>query len=93
MAKKTETGSSEASRALAAIQAGLPCGYKTTNKKAVKKKIRSIGSSSEEIFWSSWVLNGSSRGLAYIKANGEVKLIKEKDFGEYEFNGKTNTVA
>ena len=69
------------------IQAGLPCGYKTTNKKAVRKRILELGSLEEE-HWTSWVRNGSAKGLAYLKDNGEVKLIKEKDFSKYLFNGK-----
>ena len=90
MAKGTKDHGHEsvvAAMNLEKIQAGLPCGYKTTNKTAVLKRILEIGSIEHE-HWTSWVKNGSSKGLAYLKDNGEVKLIKEKDFSKYLFNGK-----
>ena len=91
MSKETKDYKDEsvvAAKNLEKIQAGLPCGYKTTNKTAVLKRILKIGSLEEE-HWTSWVKNGSTKGLAYLKDNGEVKLIKEKDFSKYLFNGKS----
>ena len=70
------------------IQAGLPKGYQTTNKRAVRKTVREIGSTCTEIFWTSWCQNCTSKGLALLKPNGAVKIILEKDYQNYEVNGK-----
>jgi len=82
-----EQAKKEAIRALDLIRAGLPEGYQTTNKTAVRKRIREIGCS-EDCYWTSWVKVGDSRGLAYLKKNGTVKIIKEEEFSKYLFNGK-----
>ncbi len=84
---KEEKAKKEATRALVLIQAGLPEGYQTTNKVAVLKRIREIGRS-ENSYWTSWVKAGETRGLAYLKGNGIVKIICEADFPKYLFNGK-----
>ncbi len=73
---------------LMAIQKALPEGYKTTNKKAIKKKIRDKTSLYEETYWTSWVKNGTTKGLALLKANGSVKIITEANYKKYEVNGK-----
>ncbi len=77
----------EAVKALGSIQNGLPEGYNVTNKNAVLKTIQEIGHQAET-YWSSWVKKGKTKGLAYLKGDGIVKLILESDFPKFLFNGK-----
>ena len=84
---KEEKAKKEAINALDLIQAGLPQGYQTTNKVAVRKRIQEIGRSANS-YWTSWIKIGAIRGLAYLKENGIVKIIYEADFPKYLFNGK-----
>ena len=74
------------------IQEGLPKGFTTTNKKAVQKKIGKIGSIMEETLWTSWAQSSTTKGLAVLKSDGEVKFIPENEYSKYIINGKTMAV-
>ena len=77
------TGSLDA--IMTAIQAGLPEGLVTTNKKPVQKEIRSLGSALMETLWTSWCKDTEGcRHLALLQSNGRVKIISQEQLTNYE---------
>lgn len=80
-----EAASSSLETIMTAVQAGLPAGICTTNKKPVQKEIRFIGSAVADILWTSWCKDANGeRFLAVLQKSGRVKLISSEQLSKYK---------
>lgn len=82
--RPTEAINAQLNDVMEAINAGLPTGFKTTNKKPIQKEIRLLTSATTDTLWTSWCKNDAGeRFLALLQSDG-VKLISQDELVNYQ---------
>ena len=71
-------------RILNQIQTMLPAGYTTTNKKPVQKEIQRLGSSDQNLLWSTWCKDAEGNTFLALWNGKKVKLLSEEQLKEYK---------